>query len=73
MSACAGSYTRAVRIHVGLGSGECAYCGRRFDRAELAGESKQNVPLHSPRLSAAQAEIAEQMVNPDALFDREAA
>jgi hypothetical protein len=48
VSACRGSYLGAIRVHPYLGAAECPICGRRFDRADLAGEHKQNVPLHSP-------------------------
>jgi hypothetical protein len=51
MAACTGSYTEAVRTHPVTGAASCRACGRRFDRANLAGEAKVNVPLHSPDLS----------------------
>jgi hypothetical protein len=49
MSACPGSYFGAVREHPVTRAGECQSCGRRFDRADMAGTDKRNVPLHSPR------------------------
>jgi hypothetical protein len=32
---CRGSLTPAVRMHPINGAGECAICGRRFDRRDL--------------------------------------
>jgi hypothetical protein len=49
MSACPGSYFGAIREHPVTRAGECQSCGRRFDRADMAGTDKRNVPLHSPR------------------------
>jgi len=50
MSICDGSYKRAIRTNPTTGSAECHTCGRRFDWNGLAGETKVNVPGHSPAL-----------------------
>lgn len=51
MSACAGEYRAGIRVHPVTGAAECPVCGRRFDRNQMAGELKVNVPMHSPRLN----------------------
>ena len=48
MALCNGSYTAAIRVHPATGAAECSECGARFDRRDLAGEAKVNVPGHSP-------------------------
>ena len=50
VSACAGGYRAGIRVHPVTGAAECPVCGRRFDRNQMAGEFKVNVPMHSPRL-----------------------
>jgi len=45
---CAGSYALGVRVNPSTKSAECQYCGRRFDKPDLAGEAKEAIPLHSP-------------------------
>lgn len=45
---CPGSYGPVSRTDPTTGSAECPQCGGRFDRARLAGETKQYMPLHSP-------------------------
>jgi hypothetical protein len=45
---CAGSYALGVWVNPTTKSAECQYCGRRFDKPDLAGEAKEAIPLHSP-------------------------
>jgi hypothetical protein len=70
VSACIGSYKQAIRVHPNLGAGECPGCGRRFDRRDLAGEHKQNVPLHSPLWRSWDAGLADTNFPSQRRFDR---
>lgn len=45
---CEGSYKEGIGVNSKTGAAECPICGLRFDRANMAGESKRNVPGHSP-------------------------